>query len=107
MFELQTPPEPVQDPTPLAGLVLPSWDLTVGLINATVQIDQMNGDGTRRVGTAFLIDAPRPNGEPRTVLVTANHVLGGMPAAEARVGWRVESPEGGWRFSPEPLRIRD
>ena len=35
------------------------WDLTVSLINATVQLDQPQGDGTRTVGTGFLIDAPR------------------------------------------------
>ncbi len=107
MLDLQTPPAPLQEPPPAAGLSRPAWDLTVGLINATVQVDQMNGDGTRRVGTGFLIDAPRPDGTPRTVLVTAHHVLGGMPRPEARIGWRVESPGGGWRFAPEPLRIRD
>lgn len=106
MFDLQTPPELLQEP-PIAGLVTPAWDLSVGLINATVQIDQNNGDATRRVGTAFLIEAPRPDGSPRTVLVTAHHVLDGMAAREARIGWRVEMPGGRWRFAPEPLRIRD
>lgn len=106
MFDLQTPPELLQEP-PIAGLVAPAWDLTVGLITATVQIDQANGDSTRRVGTAFLIEAPRPDGSPRTVMVTAHHVLDGMAAREARIGWRVEMPGGGWRFAPEPLRIRD
>jgi S1-C subfamily serine protease len=112
MFDLQTPPPPVHEPVPvqeppIAALAAPAWDLTVGLISATVQIDQNNGDGTRRVGTAFLIDAPRADGSPRTVLVTAHHVLEGMAAPEARIGWRVELPAGGWRFAPEPLRIRD
>lgn len=106
MFDLQTFPETAQEP-PIAGLAAPAWDLTVGLIGATVQIDQNNGDSTRRVGTAFLIEAPRRDGSPRTVLVTAHHVLDGMAAADARVGWRVEMPGGGWRFAPEPLRIRD
>src|SRR5215217_7743111 len=108
MFDLQTPPPPVQDP-PVAVLVerAPSWDLTVGLINATIQIDQPVGDSTRRVGTAFLIDAPRPDGRPRTIMVTAAHVLDGMPAAQARIGWRMATSDGGWRFAPEPLRIRE
>ena len=116
MFDLQTPPQPafeqaqvpvqIQEP-PIAELAAPAWDLTVGLIGATVQIDQNNGDGTRRVGTAFLIEAPRPDGTPRTVLVTAHHVLDGMGLRDARVGWRSEMPGGGWRFAPDPLRIRD
>jgi len=112
MFEFQTPPQPaweqvqVQEP-PIAELAPPAWDLTVGLISATVQIDQNNGDGTRRVGTAFLIDAPRPDGTPRIVLVTAHHVLDGMSLRDARVGWRSEMPGGGWRFAPDPLRIRN
>lgn len=111
MFDLQTAPgvayEQIraQEP-PIAELAAPAWDLTVGLIHATVQIDQNNGDGTRRVGTAFLIEAPRPDGTPRTVLVTAHHVLDGMAGRDARVGWRSEMPGGGWRFAPDPLRIR-
>lgn len=106
MFDLQTPPVSTPEP-PAAAISAPAWDLTVGLIAATVQLDQPNGDAaTRRVGTGFLIDAPRPDGQPRTVLVTAHHVLDGMPAADARIGWRVETSDGGWRFAPEPLHIR-
>lgn len=94
LFQVQTAPPP------------PSWDMTVSLINATVQLDQPLGDGTRTVGAGFLIDAPRRDGSPRTVLVTAAHVLDRMPGEEARVGWRVALPGGAWRFEPEPLRIR-
>ena len=61
-------------------------DLSVELIHATVQLEQPLGDGTRTVGTGFLVDAPTPDGRPRTVLVTASHVLDRMPAAEMRVG---------------------
>lgn len=108
MFDLQVPPEPVQDP-PVAEVVqaAPVWDLTVGLIKATVQLDQPINATERKVGTAFLINAPTPDGRPRTVLVTAAHVLDGMPAAQARIGWRVETPDGGWRFAPQALRIRE
>jgi S1-C subfamily serine protease len=84
----------------------PEWDLTVALINATVQLDQPIGDGQRTVGTGFLIEAPRPDGSPRTVLVTAAHVLNGMPSPQARIGWRTALPDGGWRFDPQPLTIR-
>ena len=109
MFDLQVPPPPpsvIVAAPPVVEIAAPAWDLTVGLINATVQVDQPNDDNTRRVGTAFLIDAPRADGTPRTVLVTAAHVLEGMPKPEARVGWRVNMPDGRWRYSPEPLTIR-
>ncbi|ADL01776.1 trypsin-like serine peptidase [Brevundimonas subvibrioides] len=100
---IQTPP--VQDAPPPA--TAPAWDLTVGLIDATVQLDQPSGPATRTVGTGFLIQAPRPDGTPRIVLVTAAHVLETMPDPEARIGWRVALPDGAWRFDPEPLIIRD
>ncbi len=101
MFDIQTQPEPYIQPA-----ARPAWDLTVALINATVQIDQPNGDGARTVGTGFLLDAPAADGRPRTVLVTAAHVLDRMPQAEARIGWRIEQANGGWRFDPQPLAIR-
>lgn len=82
------------------------WDLSVALINATVQIDQPSGEGARTVGTGFLLDAPRPDGSPRTVLVTAGHVLDRMPASEVRIGWRVQTPEGDWRFAPQTVQVR-
>lgn len=99
----QTPPE-IPAPEPVAA---PVWDLTVGLINATVQLDQAQGDGTRTVGTGFLIQAPRPDGSPRVVLVTAAHVFDRMPAVDARIGWRMVQSDGDWTFDPRPLRIRD
>lgn len=109
MFDFQTAPQE-PPPPPVVEIVENAqsapWDLTVGLINATIQIDQPVNDSTRRVGTAFLINAPKPDGAPRTVMVTAAHVLDGMPNAIARLGWRVEAGNGGWRFNPEPLRIR-
>ncbi len=107
MFDLQVPPPP--DP-PAAQVIeaRPVWDLTIGLIAATVQIDQpLPGGADRRVGTAFLVEAPTPDGRPRTVMVTAAHVLDGMAGAEARIGWRMQAEDGDWRFDPEPLTIRD
>ena len=89
------------------GFALPSWDLTVRLISATVQIDQSQGDGTRTVGTGFLVNAPTIEGTPRVVLVTAGHVLDRMPAENARVGWRFEADDGAWRYAPQPLKIRE
>ncbi|WP_414694947.1 trypsin-like serine peptidase [Phenylobacterium sp.] len=77
------------------------------LIHATVQLEQPLGDGTRTVGTGFLIEAPTPDGKPRTVLVTANHVFQKMPGADARIGYRVENPDGSWSYTPQSLHIRD
>ncbi len=84
-----------------------AWDLSIDLINATVQLEQPLGDGTRTVGTGFLIDAPTPDGKPRVVLVTAGHVFDRMPIASARIGYRVQMSDGGWRYDPQPLPIRD
>ena len=90
-----------------APVAAPAWDLTLALVSATVQLDQPSGDGERTVGTGFLIEAPRPDGTPRTVLVTAAHVLDRMPEAQMRVGWRIQNAEGGWKFEPQPLTILD
>lgn len=84
-----------------------AWDLSVDLIQATVQLEQPLGDGTRTVGTGFLINAPTLDGKPRIVLVTAEHVLEKMPLASARIGFRVQAKDGGWSYSPQPLKIRD
>lgn len=84
-----------------------AWDLSVDLIKATVQLEQPLGDGTRTVGTAFLVNAPTPEGKPRVVLVTAGHVFDRMPIASAKIGYRVQLSDGGWRYDPEPLTIRD
>lgn len=100
MIAIQIPPAPLP-------VTAPTWDLTRGLIDATVQLDQPDGNQRRTVGTGFLIEAPRPDGTPRTVLVTAAHVLERMPETEARIGWRIALPDGAWRFTPEPLRIRE
>src|ERR1043165_4095587 len=82
-------------------------DLAVELINATVQLEQPLGDGTRTVGTGFLISAPTADGKPRTILITANHVLQKMPGANARIGYRIANADGSWSYSPQPLKIRD
>jgi hypothetical protein len=82
-------------------------DLAVELIHATVQIEQPLGDGTRTVGTGFLINAPTLDGQPRTVLVTANHVLQRMPGVQARIGYRIANADGSWNYAPQKIDIRD
>ena len=82
-------------------------DLALELIHATVQLEQPLGDGTRTVGTGFLIEAPGPDGVPRTVLITAHHVFQKMPGPTARIGYRVANADGSWTYSPQSLSIRD
>jgi hypothetical protein len=81
--------------------------LSVDLIQATVQVEQPLGDGTRTVGTGFLISDPTPDGHMRTVLVTANHVFAKMPGPFATIGFRIQNANGTWTYTPTPLRIRD
>ena len=82
-------------------------DLAVELIHATVQLEQQQTDGTRTVGTGFLVQAPGPDGAARTVLVTANHVFQKMTGADARIGYRTSNKDGSWQYAPKPLKIRD
>ncbi len=84
-----------------------NMDLSVELMHATVQLEQPLGNGTRTVGTGFLISDTGPDGRPRTVLVTAHHVFKQMPGQVARIGYRVGNADGSWNYSPQPLRIRD
>lgn len=81
-------------------------DLSLELIHATVQLEQPLADGTRTVGTGFLIAAPKPDGSPRTVLVTAAHVFEKMPSANARIGYRVANADGSWSYTPQTVAIR-
>jgi hypothetical protein len=84
-----------------------AWDLSVDLIQATVQLEQPLGDGSRTVGTGFLIEDPTPGGRPRTILVTAAHVFDKMPGVSAKIGYRIQSADGVWRYDPHTLKIRD
>jgi hypothetical protein len=84
-----------------------AWDLSVDLIRATVQLEQPLGDGSRTVGTGFLSEDPTPDGRPRTSLVTAAHVLDKMPSVSAKIGYRIQSADGVWRYDPHTLKIRD
>ena len=84
-----------------------AWDLSVDLIKATVKLEKPVGDGSRTVGTGFLISDPTPGGKPRTILVTAAHVFEKMPAMSAKIGYRVQGKDGVWRFDPTTLKIRD
>src|ERR1700757_2015097 len=80
--------------------------VTVELIAATVELEQPIAGGMRTVGTGFLISDPTPDGRPRVVLVTANHVFDRMKGDDATVGYRVEQPDGSWSFAPQQISIR-
>lgn len=81
-------------------------DMAVDLMSATVQLEQPIGNGTRTVATGFLISDPTPDGRPRVVLVTADHVFEGMSGDEATIGYRVQGPNGSWSFAPAKFPIR-
>lgn len=82
-------------------------DFPVQLIEATVQLDQPLPGGVRTVGTGFLVASTSATGEPRTILVTAKHVLAGMPGEEANIGYRAADAGGTWRYAPQAVKIRD
>lgn len=81
-------------------------DLAVELIQATVQLEASYGDGTRNVGTGFLISAPDAEGAPHIVLVTAGHVLERMPGAVMTIGYRTAGENGAWKYQPQKVEIR-
>ena len=80
--------------------------VTVELIAATVELEQPIDGGMRTVGTGFLVADPTPDGRPRVVLVTANHVFDRMKSDQATIGYRVEQPDGSWSFAPQEIQIR-
>ncbi len=79
----------------------------VDVMAATVRLEQLIGGGQSTVGTGFVVLAQAPDGAPRTILITAHHVFANMPNDKAKVGFRAQDPEGGWRYAPVNVRIRD
>ena len=75
-------------------------------MQATVQVEQALPSGSHIIGTGFLINDPTADGKPRTVLVTANHVLTRMTGPQAHIGYRVQGKDGEWRYDPRPIVIR-
>ena len=82
-------------------------DLTTAMIGATVQVDQPLAEGRVEMGTAFLVQAPGPDGAPRVVLVTAGHVFDDMPGPVVRLGYRYSNGDGTWRYQRTEVAIRD
>jgi S1-C subfamily serine protease len=80
--------------------------VTVDLIAATVELEQPLGADTRTVGTGFLVSDPTPDGRPRVVLITADHVFERMKGDQATVGYRLQGKDGSWTFAPQQITIR-
>lgn len=78
----------------------------IDMIHATVRLEQALGDGSSTVGTGFLIVDRGPDGLPRTILVTAEHVFARMPRDKVKVGFRHLGEDGTWRYAPASVRIR-
>jgi V8-like Glu-specific endopeptidase len=79
----------------------------IGLIEATVRLEQPLPNQQSTVGTGFVVVDHRPDGAPRTVLITANHVFQNMPRDSAQVGFRRRDAAGAWRYAPIKVRLRD
>ena len=62
------------------------------------------GDGTRTVGTGFLISDPTPDGTPRTVLVTANHVFRTACRRQGHIGFASQDADGALALRPRADR---
>jgi S1-C subfamily serine protease len=80
-------------------------DFTVQMINATIAFEQIV-DTTKQAGSGFLVSAPDPQGQPRTVLVTARHHISGMPRDVARIGLRSAAADGSWSLKWTPVNLR-
>lgn len=79
----------------------------VDLIEATVKVEQPLGNGQRTIGTGFIVTRTTPDGTPRAILITANHVLTAMPHQRVTVGFRMRDELGSWRYSPLSVQIRE
>src|SRR5690606_17840614 len=79
----------------------------IDLFEATVRIEQAMGDGRSTIGSGFMVTASAPDGRPRTILITADHVFARMPRDKAQVGLREQEVDGAWRYAPVSVRIRD
>lgn len=88
-------------------MILLAATSVVDLIEATVRLEQPLGDRQSTVGTGFMVLATRPDGAPRTILITARHVFDNMPRDKVSVGLRHRDAKGEWTHMPVSVRIRD
>lgn len=86
-----------------------SFELNTLLFEFTFKISQVGPDGTGTFGTTFVVAIPNEH-DPTTgslVLVTAKHVLDGMPGRFATWHLRKKDESGAWTANPVRLEIRD
>lgn len=83
-------------------------DLNLALMRATYKLEQVQADGTRIVGTGWLVrlSADKGDGPPPYALVTARHVFDRMRKPEATVHWRRLGDDGVWSREARPLAVR-
>jgi len=108
----QTPSPPVQPSAP--SRKSHETDLDNMLMQSTFKIQSIGLPGQpTSLGVAFVMGRPllhppqnRPN-EARFVLITAAHVLDGIPGETAILNLRRKNDQGDWERLPFPLRIRN
>lgn len=78
----------------------------MAVLNATYKIEQSQGDGTRTIGTIWLVNLGTKE-NPRVAIVTAHHVFLGMKQENAKVHWRFQDENGIWKREPTEVKIRN
>ena len=101
---LQAPPPIAPDPVPAAASV--ARNLTFAMEQATVLVAEPAGPGLRLNATGFLVSDPLPDGTPRVVLVTAQHVLDRIPEDSVRLGLHTHEADGSWALSRQLMPLR-
>ena len=101
---LQAPPPIAPNPAPPAAAV--AQDLTFAMEQATVLVAEPAGPGLRLNATGFLVSDPMPDGAPRVVLVTAQHVLDRIPEDSVRLGLHTHEADGSWALSRQLMPLR-
>jgi hypothetical protein len=77
-------------------------DVAEAALRATVRVH--NGASS---GTGWFVAVPGPDGEPRHILVTANHVFDAMNTADCTVVYRAPAKGGTFVRKEEKVRFRD
>ena len=101
---LQAPPIIASSPAIPTETV--GQDLALAMEQATVLVAEPPGPGQRVNAAGFLVSDPMPDGTPRVVLVTAEHVFEHIPEDQLRLGLHTHNADGSWALSPQLLPLR-